>query len=159
VNFRVGFGFDVHQLEQGIPFFLGGVRIEHYKGAKGHSDADVIIHAICDALLGAAALDDIGKHFPDTSNEFKGIDSSILLAKVVSLLKEKSIAIGNVDVSVVLEKPKIAPYIQAMREKLASVMQIEIDCVSIKATTNEKMGFVGREEGVAAYAVALINRQ
>jgi len=159
VNFRVGFGFDVHQLEQGIPFFLGGVRIEHYKGAKGHSDADVIIHAICDALLGAAALGDIGKHFPDTSNEFKGIDSSILLAKVVSLLKEKSIAIGNVDVSVVLEKPKIAPYIQAMREKLASVMQIEIDCVSIKATTNEKMGFVGREEGVAAYAVALINRQ
>ncbi|HOZ81988.1 MAG TPA: 2-C-methyl-D-erythritol 2,4-cyclodiphosphate synthase [Bacteroidia bacterium] len=159
MNFRVGFGFDVHQLEQGIPFFLGGVRIEHYKGAKGHSDADVIIHAICDALLGAAALDDIGKHFPDTSNEFKGIDSSILLAKVVSLLKEKSIAIGNVDVSVVLEKPKIAPYIQAMREKLASVMQIEIDCVSIKATTNEKMGFVGREEGVAAYAVALINRQ
>ncbi|HQW50358.1 MAG TPA: 2-C-methyl-D-erythritol 2,4-cyclodiphosphate synthase [Bacteroidia bacterium] len=159
MNFRVGFGFDVHQLEQGIPFFLGGVRIEHYKGAKGHSDADVIIHAICDALLGAAALGDIGKHFPDTSNEFKGIDSSILLAKVVSLLKEKSIAIGNVDVSVVLEKPKIAPYIQAMREKLASVMQIEIDCVSIKATTNEKMGFVGREEGVAAYAVALINRQ
>ena len=159
MTFRVGFGFDVHQLEQGIPFFLGGVRIEHYKGAKGHSDADVIIHAICDALLGAAALDDIGKHFPDTSNEFKGIDSSILLAKVVSLLKEKSIAIGNVDVSVVLEKPKIAPYIQAMREKLASVMQIEIDCVSIKATTNEKMGFVGREEGVAAYAVALINRQ
>ena len=159
MNFRVGFGFDVHQLEQGIPFFLGGVRIEHYKGAKGHSDADVIIHAICDALLGAAALGDIGKHFPDTSNEFKGIDYSILLAKVVSLLKEKSIAIGNVDVSVVLEKPKIAPYIQAMREKLASVMQIEIDCVSIKATTNEKMGFVGREEGVAAYAVALINRQ
>ena len=159
MNFRVGFGFDVHQLEQGIPFFLGGVRIKHYKGAKGHSDADVIIHAICDALLGAAALGDIGKHFPDTSNEFKGIDSSILLAKVVSLLKEKSIAIGNVDVSVVLEKPKIAPYIQAMREKLASVMQIEIDCVSIKATTNEKMGFVGREEGVAAYAVALINRQ
>lgn len=159
MNFRVGFGFDVHQLEQGIPFFLGGVRIEHYKGAKGHSDADVIIHAICDALLGAAALGDIGKHFPDTSNDFKGIDSSILLAKVVSLLKEKSIAIGNVDVSVVLEKPKIAPYIDAMREKLASVMQIEIDCVSIKATTNEKMGFVGREEGVAAYAVALINRQ
>ena len=159
MNFRVGFGFDVHQLEPGIPFFLGGVRIEHHKGAKGHSDADVIIHEICDALLGAAALGDIGKHFPDTSNEFKGIDSSILLAKVVSLLKEKSIAIGNVDVSVVLEKPKIAPYIQAMREKLASVMQIEIDCVSIKATTNEKMGFVGREEGVAAYAVALINRQ
>ena len=159
MNFRVGFGFDVHQLEPGIPFFLGGVRIEHHQGAKGHSDADVIIHAICDALLGAAALGDIGKHFPDTSNEFKGIDSSILLAKVVSILKEKSIAIGNVDVSVVLEKPKIAPHIQAMREKLASVMQIDIDCVSIKATTNEKMGFVGREEGVAAHAVALINRQ
>ncbi len=159
MNFRVGFGFDVHQLEPGIPFFLGGVRIEHHKGAKGHSDADVIIHAICDALLGAAALGDIGKHFPDTSNEFKGIDSSILLAKVVSILKEKSITIGNVDVSVVLEKPKIAPHIQAMREKLASVMQIDIDCVSIKATTNEKMGFVGREEGVAAHAVALINRQ
>lgn len=159
MNFRVGFGFDVHQLEPGIPFFLGGVRIEHHKGAKGHSDADVIIHAICDALLGAAALGDIGKHFPDTSIEFKGIDSSILLAKVVSILKEKSITIGNVDVSVVLEKPKIAPHIQAMREKLASVMQIDIDCVSIKATTNEKMGFVGREEGVAAHAVALINRQ
>ncbi len=159
MNFRVGFGFDVHQLEPGIPFFLGGVRIEHHKGAKGHSDADVIIHAICDALLGAAALGDIGKHFPDTSIEFKGIDSSILLAKVVSILKEKSITIGNVDVSVVLEKPKIAPYIQAMREKLASVMQIDLDCVSVKATTNEKMGFVGREEGVAAYAVALINRQ
>ncbi len=156
MNIRVGFGFDVHPLEEGIPFFLGGVKVEHHKGAKGHSDADVIIHAVCDALLGAAALGDIGKHFPDTSAEFKGIDSKILLKNVISLLETHHYKIGNVDVTLVLEKPKIKPHVESMQLTLADVMKITAGDISIKATTNEKMGFVGREEGVAAYAVALI---
>lgn len=158
MNIRVGFGFDVHSLEEGIPFYLGGVLIQHSKGAKGHSDADVVLHAICDALLGAAALGDIGKHFPDTSSEFKGIDSKILLKRVVELLTSKGYKIGNVDVSLVLEKPKIAPYISQMQNTIADVMGIDSGCVSVKATTNERMGFVGREEGVAAYAVVLIEK-
>ncbi|MFM7023568.1 MAG: 2-C-methyl-D-erythritol 2,4-cyclodiphosphate synthase [Flavobacteriales bacterium] len=156
--FRIGFGFDVHQMVEGRDLWLGGIKIEHYKGALGHSDADVMIHAICDALLGAAALGDIGKHFPDTSKEFKGIDSKILLAKVMELLKKNSYAVGNIDVTLSLERPKIAPHIPAMRATLAGVMKIEESQISIKATTNEKLGYVGSELGVNAYAVALIHK-
>jgi 2-C-methyl-D-erythritol 2,4-cyclodiphosphate synthase len=156
VKVKVGFGFDVHQLQDNIPLFLGGVQIEHYKGALGHSDADVILHALCDAILGAAALGDIGKHFPDTSKEFKGIDSAILLKRVYELISSKGYKVGNADISLVLEKPKIAPYISTMQQKIADLLQVTTDDVSIKATTNERMGFVGREEGVAAYAVVLI---
>lgn len=155
---RIGYGFDVHQLEKGKPFWLGGILIPSPHGATGHSDADVLIHAICDALLGAAALGDIGQHFPNTSAEFKNIDSKILLARVVALLKEKNYAIGNIDATLILEAPKIAPYIKEMRKTLAHVMGIDEDCVSVKATTNEKMGFVGREEGVSAHAVALVEK-
>ena len=158
MKIRVGFGFDVHQLVEGRDLWLGGVKIEHYKGALGHSDADVLIHAICDALLGAANLGDIGVHFPDTSNEFKGIDSKILLKRCVDLIKEKGYAIGNIDASLTLEKPKIKPHIEAMQNALAAVMQISTDDISIKATTNEKMGYVGREEGLCAYAVVLIEK-
>ncbi len=156
MKFRIGFGFDVHQLHAGIPFFLGGIKIDHSKGAKGHSDADVIIHAMCDALLGAANLGDIGKHFPDTSEKFKGIDSKILLSEVNKLLRSNNFSIGNIDITLVLEKPKIKDYIAQMQTTLASVLQVSADDISIKATTNEKMGFIGREEGVAAYAVALV---
>ena len=155
-QFRVGFGFDVHQLKDGHPFWLAGIQVPHSQGAFGHSDADVIIHAICDALLGAAALGDIGKHFPDTDMQFKGIDSKLLLAKVVELLNQKHYQIGNIDVTLVLEKPKIKPFIAQMQSTLAAVMKIETDQLSLKATTNEKLGFIGREEGVAAHAVALI---
>lgn len=155
-QFRVGFGFDVHQLKDGHPFWLAGIQIPHFQGAYGHSDADVVIHAICDAFLGAAALGDIGKHFPDTDMQFKGIDSKVLLKQVVALLHQKNYHIGNVDVTLVLEKPKIKPFIAQMQQTLAEVMGIEVDQISLKATTNEKMGFVGREEGVAAHAVALI---
>jgi 2-C-methyl-D-erythritol 2,4-cyclodiphosphate synthase len=154
--FRVGFGFDVHQLRDGHPFWLAGIQVPHFQGAYGHSDADVVIHAICDSLLGAAALGDIGKHFPDTDMQFKGIDSKILLQKVVELLSQHHYAIGNIDVTLVLEKPKIKPFIDQMQSTLAQVMGVQNDQVSLKATTNEKMGFVGREEGVAAHAVALI---
>lgn len=156
MKIRTGFGFDVHQLSSGRDLILGGVKIPHEKGALGHSDADVLIHAICDALLGAAGLQDIGHYFPDTSAEFKNIDSRILLRRVMELLNEKNYAVGNVDSSLVLERPKIKPYIPKMREVLADIMQVSTDHVSIKATTNEKMGFIGREEGVAAYAVVLI---
>lgn len=159
MGIRVGFGFDVHQLQEGLDLFVGGVQIPHNKGALGHSDADALIHAICDALLGAAGLKDIGYYFPDTSAEFKGIDSKILLQRVVGLIKEKGYAVGNVDASLVLERPKIKAHIDAMREVIASILQVDIDDVSIKATTNEKMGYVGREEGIAAYAVCLIQKQ
>ncbi len=155
-QFRVGFGFDVHQLKDGHPFWLAGIQIPHFQGAFGHSDADVVIHAICDALLGAAALGDIGKHFPDTDMQFKGIDSKILLKKVVELLAQHHYQVGNIDVTLVLEKPKIKPFIEQMQSTLAQVMGVQNDQISLKATTNEKMGFVGREEGVAAHAVALI---
>lgn len=153
---RIGFGFDVHQLKDNHPFTLGGIVVPHHKGALGHSDADVIIHAICDALLGAANLGDIGKHFPDTSEKFKGIDSKILLKEVCNLLQEKNYSIGNIDVTLCLEKPKIKPHIGQMQKVLSEVMKISAEDISIKATTNEKMGFIGREEGVTAYAVALI---
>ena len=155
---RIGYGFDVHQLEKGRPFWLGGILLPSPYGATGHSDADVLIHAICDALLGAASLGDIGQHFPNTSAEFKNIDSKILLGKVVKLLQEKNYSIGNVDATVILESPKIAGHIIEMRKTLAKVMGIDEDCVSVKATTNEKMGFVGRQEGVSAHAVALIEK-
>ena len=158
MKIRTGFGFDVHQLTEGRDLILGGIKIPHSKGALGHSDADVLIHAICDALLGAAGLKDIGFYFPDTSAEFKNIDSKILLERVMSLLKEKEYSVGNVDASLVLEQPKIKPYTDAMRETLAGILQVTTDDISIKATTNEKMGFIGREEGVAAYAVVLITK-
>ena len=154
---RIGFGFDVHRLVEGRAFWLGGIEIPHAKGALGHSDADVLIHAICDALLGAACLGDIGNHFPDTSADFKNIDSKILLKKVLGLIDEAGYVIGNIDASLTLEKPKIAPYIEQMRKTLAGVLGIDMNCLSIKATTNEKMGFIGREEGLVAYAVVLLN--
>jgi 2-C-methyl-D-erythritol 2,4-cyclodiphosphate synthase len=158
MKIRVGFGFDVHPLKEGIPLWLGGIRLEHNKGAEGHSDADVLIHAICDALLGAANLRDIGFHFPNTAAEFKGIDSKKLLKKTVDLLDEKGYQIGNIDATLVLEKPKINPHIEEMQRVLAATMGISADDISIKATTNEKLGYVGSEEGVNAYAVALIER-
>lgn len=158
MKIKVGFGFDVHQLQEGRDFFIGGVKIPHSKGALGHSDADALIHAICDSLLGAAGLKDIGFYFPDTSAEFKGIDSKILLKRVVDLISEKGYTIGNVDVSLVLEKPKINAYIDEMINTLAPILKVELDDISIKATTNEKMGYVGREEGIAAYAVCLISK-
>lgn len=157
-EFRVGQGIDVHQLQTGYALWLGGINIPHEKGAVGHSDADVLIHAICDALLGAAGLRDIGYYFPDTATEFKGIDSKILLGRVTTLLSERGWKVGNIDATLVLERPKIAPYISLMKEILAPLMNIPADAVSIKATTNEKLGYVGREEGVYAQAVALIYR-
>ena len=164
MKIRVGFGFDVHQLQEGCPgsaslttgLWLGGFEIPHTKGAVGHSDADVLIHAICDALLGAVNLQDIGSHFPDTSSEYKHIDSKILLKKVVELVTQKGYEIGNIDTTICLELPKINPYIVEMKSILARTMGISPDDVSIKATTNERLGFIGKEEGVAAYAVVLI---
>ena len=156
MNFRIGFGFDVHQLKDGEEFIIGGIKLSHYKGPTGHSDADALIHAICDALLGAANLGDIGHHFPDNSDEYKNINSAILLEKVIKLLTEKGYKIGNIDSTICLEKPKINPYIKDMQKRLAEVMLIKPSQISIKATTNEKMGFLGREEGIAVHAVALI---
>jgi 2-C-methyl-D-erythritol 2,4-cyclodiphosphate synthase len=158
MNIRVGFGFDVHQLIEGRDLWLGGVKIEHLKGALGHSDADVLLHAICDALLGAANLRDIGYHFPDTQGEFKNIDSKILLRRTADLLKNEGWSIGNIDCTLVLERPKIMPHVEAMKDAIALHAGIEKSAISIKATTNETMGFIGREEGVVAHAVALIQR-
>jgi 2-C-methyl-D-erythritol 2,4-cyclodiphosphate synthase len=157
--YRIGFGYDVHQLSTGRNFWLGGIEIPYEKGAVGHSDGDALIHAICDALLGAANLRDIGYHFPDTSNEFKNIDSKLLLKRVISLLNENNYSIVNIDSTICLEKPKIKNYISNMSQVLAETMAIAANCVSIKATTNEKLGFVGREEGIAAYAVVMIKKQ
>lgn len=159
MSIRVGFGFDVHRLVEGRDFYLGGVKIEHDKGALGHSDADVLIHAICDALLGAAALGDIGQHFPDTDPAWKGADSKVLLQKTVELLFEKGWLIENIDSSLCLEKPKVMKYAGKMREVLSPILKINEDAISIKATTNEQMGFIGREEGLVAYAVALIKKK
>lgn len=153
---RIGFGFDVHPLKDQIPLFLGGVKIDSTKGAIGHSDADVLLHAVCDALLGAAGLRDIGNYFPNTDEKFKSIDSKILLGEVFKLISEKGYSIGNIDVTLCLEKPKIVPYIDQMKNAIASILKISTSDISIKATTNEKLGYIGREEGVAAYAVALI---
>lgn len=154
--FRVGFGYDVHQLKDGVDFWLGGIQIPHFKGAIGHSDADVLLHTICDALLGAADLRDIGFHFPDTSSDYKGIDSKILLKDVITLVKEKGFELGNIDVTICLQEPKINPHIPEMKECIAGIMNCKESQVSLKATTTEKLGFVGREEGVSAYAVALL---
>jgi 2-C-methyl-D-erythritol 2,4-cyclodiphosphate synthase len=156
VPFRIGFGYDVHQLEDGRKFTLGGIHIPSKKGPVAHSDGDVLIHAICDALLGAACLGDIGVHFPDTSGEFKGIDSKILLKKVVMLLEENGYEVVNVDSTISLELPKLKNYVPSMQAILSQILEVKPDCVSIKATTTEKMGFIGREEGIAAQAVALI---
>ena len=156
---RIGYGIDFHQLVEGRDLMIGGVKIQHTKGALGHSDADVLLHAICDALLGAACLGDIGVHFPDTSTEFKNIDSKILLARTKDLITAEGYSIVNIDASLCLEKPKIKPHIPAMQETIANILGIGIRDISIKATTNEKMGFVGREEGLVAHAVCLLQRK
>ena len=158
MNIRIGNGYDVHALAEGVELWLGGVRVESPIGCIAHSDGDVAIHALCDALLGALALGDIGKHFPDTSDEFAGIDSKILLARVVSLVRSKGWEIGNVDVTIAMQRPKLAPYIMAMRETMAEVMGVSVEDVSVKATTTEKLGFVGRGEGCEVYAVALLKK-
>ena len=155
---RVGFGFDVHQLKEGQPFVLGGVNLEHHAGAYGHSDADVLVHALCDALLGAANLRDIGYHFSNTDERWKGISSLLLLKEVVRLLEEKGWSIGNIDAMVCLEAPKINPHIPAMKSHIAKAAAISEDDISIKATTNEQLGFIGRQEGVVAYAVCLLEK-
>ena len=156
---RVGFGFDVHQLVEERDLWLGGIKLEHHHGLLGHSDADVLVHAICDALLGAAALRDIGFHFPDTSDETLDMDSKVILKEVVALLAAKGYHVGNIDATVCAEQPKLNPHIPAMQQCLAQVMGIEADDVSIKATTTEKLGFTGRQEGISAYAVALIEKE
>lgn len=153
---RIGFGYDVHKLVEGRKLFIGGIEIPHTHGLLGHSDADVLIHAICDALLGAAALRDIGYHFPDTSAEYDGIDSKILLVKTMRLVRDAGYEIGNIDATVCTEAPKLNPHIDKMRQCLAECMNVDIGAISIKATTTEKLGFTGRREGISAYAVALI---
>lgn len=158
MKIRVGFGYDVHPLGEGRELWLGGIRLEFGKGCVGHSDADVLLHAICDALLGAANLRDIGFHFPNTSAEFKGADSKRLLKEVVRLIREKGYVVGNVDATLSLEAPKINPHIARMQEVIAPILGVSTDDISIKATTNEQLGYVGRGEGVNAYAVALISR-
>lgn len=154
--FRIGQGYDVHRLVENRDLWLCGINVPHTHGLDGHSDADVAIHALCDALLGAAALRDIGYHFPDTDQKYKGADSKLLLKEVVKLITLKGWKIGNVDITIIAQSPKIKPYIEAMREKLAEVMKISVDCVSVKATTTEKLGFEGRKEGISSMAVALI---
>ena len=156
IPFRIGYGYDVHALADGLRLVLGGVEIEHTKGCVAHSDGDVAIHAICDALLGAAAMGDIGLHFPDSSDDFAGIDSRILLRRTVALLAGRGYRIGNVDCTIAMQRPKLRPHIDTMRARLADDMGIGTECVSVKATTTERLGFEGREEGVSAAAVALI---
>lgn len=158
MTIRVGMGYDVHKLVENRDLFLGGVKIEHSVGLLGHSDADVLIHAICDALLGAANMRDIGYHFPDTSDDTLDMDSKVILKKTMELLAGKGYRLGNIDATVCAERPKINPHIPAMKECMAEIIGCEADCISIKATTSEKMGFVGREEGMAAYAVCLIEK-
>lgn len=158
MKIRTGFGFDVHRLVPGRELWLGGIRLEHETGLLGHSDADVLIHAICDALLGAANMRDIGYHFPDNSSEFENIDSKILLRKTVALIAEKGYRVGNIDATVCAERPKLKAHIPLMQETIAGVMGVDVDDVSIKATTTEKLGFTGREEGISAYAVVLIEK-
>lgn len=155
-DIRIGYGFDVHQLREGLEMWIGGVKVEHTKGWVAHSDGDVLIHAICDALLGAAGMRDIGYHFPDNSNEFKGIDSKILLRRTVELIKTKGYQVGNIDSTIALQRPKIKPLIEQMQQTLAEVMGIDADRVSVKATTTEHLGYEGEEKGASAYAVALI---
>ena len=159
MKIRVGFGYDVHRLAEGEEFWLGGIKLEHVKGCVAHSDGDVLIHAICDALLGAANMRDIGYHFPDTSSDFKNIDSKILLKKSIELIASKGYRIGNIDSTIALQKPKIRPLIDEMQKVLADVMDIDPEDIAIKATTTEKLGFVGKEEGIAAYATVLIVKE
>ena len=158
MNIRVGFGYDVHRLQEGRELWLGGIRIEHHLGLLGHSDADVLIHAICDAMLGAANMRDIGYHFPDTDQRYKGIDSKSLLAETTQLLKGKGWQVGNIDATICAERPKINPHVESMRETLAPLLGVDTDNISIKATTTEHLGFTGREEGISAYAVCLIEK-
>ena len=158
MDYRIGFGIDFHELAEGIDLWIGGVKIPFAKGAMGHSDADVLLHAICDALLGASALGDIGMHFPNTEEAYKNIDSKILLKKTYDLVREKKYAVVNVDSTVCLEQPKIVSYTAAMRAVISSIIEITIDDVSIKATTTDKMGFIGKGEGLAAYATVLLRR-
>lgn len=159
MNIRIGNGYDVHALAEGLELWLGGVRVESPIGCIAHSDGDVAIHALCDALLGALALGDIGKHFPDTSDEFAGIDSKILLARVMELVRSEGWNVSNVDITIAMQRPKLAPYIIPMRECMAGVMGIDVSRVSVKATTTEKLGFVGRGEGCEVYAVALLVKE
>ena len=158
MDIRIGHGYDVHALAEGLPLYLGGVKIEHTKGCVAHSDGDVAIHAICDALLGALALGDIGKLFPDTSAEFKGIDSKILLRRVCDVVAEKGYSVSNVDCTIAMQRPKLRLHIDAMRATLAEVMGLDVDRVSVKATTTEHLGFEGREEGVSTHAVVLLTK-
>ena len=155
-QFRIGNGYDVHALAEGESLILGGIRIEHTKGTVAHSDGDVAIHALCDALLGALALGDIGKHFPDSSAEFKGIDSTILLERVMELIRNQGYELSNADITIAMQKPKLAPFIPLMRERIAQVMNVETSAISVKATTTEKLGFVGRDEGVEVYDSVLV---
>ena len=155
-SIRIGNGYDVHALAEGLPLWLGGIQIESPVGCIAHSDGDVAIHALCDALLGALALGDIGKHFPDTSDEFKGIDSKILLRRTMALVLERGWKVGNVDITIALQRPKLRSRIDEMRACLSKIMNVDIDCVSVKATTTEKLGFVGRGEGCEVYAVAIL---
>jgi 2-C-methyl-D-erythritol 2,4-cyclodiphosphate synthase len=159
MNIRIGNGYDVHQLADGLPFWVGGIKVDHSKGSVAHSDGDVLIHAICDALLGAAGLRDIGYHFPDTSDEFKGIDSKILLKRTIDAVAQQGYKVGNIDAVLCLQRPKIKDYIPSMVSTLASVMGINNEQVNVKATTTEKLGFVGREEGVEAYAVTILYKE
>ena len=158
-DIRIGHGYDVHALAEGLPLVIGGVKVEHTKGCVAHSDGDVAIHAICDALLGALALGDIGKLFPDTSAEFKGIDSKILLRRVCDVIYEKGYKISNIDCTIAMQRPKLRPHIDNMRQTMADVMGIGVERVSVKATTTEKLGFEGREEGVSVDAVALLIKE
>lgn len=155
---RIGFGYDVHQLVEGRDLILGGIKIEHCKGLLGHSDADVLLHAVCDALLGAASMRDIGYHFPDTSADTLDIDSKIILRKTINLLATKGYKVGNIDATICAERPKLNPYVPAMKACMAQIIGCDEDDISIKATTTEKLGFTGREEGMAAYAVCLIEK-
>lgn len=158
MGFRIGYGYDVHQLKEGYEFWLGGIKLDWEKGAVGHSDADVLLHVICDALLGAANLRDIGFHFPDTDPKYKGVDSKILLKEVIALVRSKGYKLGNIDATICLQQPKINPHIEKMQACIADVLQVDVDLVSIKATTTEKLGFVGTGEGISAHAVVLIEK-
>ncbi len=159
MQYRIGQGFDVHAFAKGRPLFLGGVKIDHPVGLLGHSDADVLLHAICDALLGALALGDIGIHFPNTSPEFKNMDSAILLKRCMELIQNEGWSVSNLDATLILEKPKVKDYISVMREKIAGILKMEPSRVSVKATTTEKLGFTGREEGIAALAIVMLSRE
>ncbi len=159
MKIRVGTGYDVHQLSEGYDLWLGGIKVEHTKGSVGHSDADVLIHVICDALLGAANLRDIGFHFPDTDPQYKGIDSKKLLSRVMELIREKGYELGNVDSVICLQKPKLSPLIPQMQQCIADVMKVSKEDIAIKATTTEKLGFVGKEEGISAHATVLLTKQ